>query len=413
MIRHRLGNGLTVISRPQRALPLLTLDMWVRVGSGDEPRELAGASHFLEHMLFKGTPSLPVGEYDRRIEGLGGYLNAATSYDYTHYYIEVPSDCLDAALADFADVLQHSEISDAEVDSERQVILEEIRRKNDDPSGFLYDNIVRAAVEEGAYSHPVIGYSESVSGFTGGQLRDHYRRFYAADNMALVVSGDFDPGSLLPRLESLFCDLPSGARPHRAGAPATRFAPASTRSWPRDWKETYFYLTFPAPAVATLEEEVANDLASVILSGGRASRLVSSLRERQRLVSSISAYFPSHRHESLALVGGRCSRENLEPACDAAFVEIEALLADGLRPGELERARRQLINGHVYALESNSDAAGVLGYSHILLGDSSMYDRYVEVARTMDPARALERVRSVLQRDRSSLCFTGPEGGAA
>lgn len=413
MIRHRLGNGLTVLARPQRALPLLTLDMWVRVGSGDEPRELAGASHFLEHMLFKGTPNLPVGEYDRRIEGLGGYLNAATSYDYTHYYIEVPSDCMDAALNDFADVIQHSEISDAEVDSERQVILEEIRRKNDDPSGFLYDNIVRSGIEEGAYSHPVIGYSESVSGFTGAQLRDHYRRFYAADNMALVVSGDFDPDTLMPRLEGLFADLPAHVRPHRRSAPTTRFSDPATKSWPRDWKETYFYLAFPAPGVTSIEDEVAGDMASVILSGGRSSRLVSSLRERQRLVSSISAYFPSNRHESLALVGGRCSGENLGRARDAVFEEVESLLSGGLREGELERARRQLVNGHVYALESNSDAAGLIGFSHILLGDASIHDRYVEVARTIPASAALSRIESFMQRAQASLYSTGPGGQTA
>ncbi len=413
MIRHRLGNGLTVIARPQRALPLVTLDMWVRVGSGDEPRELAGASHFLEHMLFKGTPALPVGEYDRRIEGLGGYLNAATSYDYTHYYIEVPSHCLGEALADFADVLQHSSIEDAEVDSERQVILEEIRRKNDDPSGFLYDSIARSAIEQGAYSHPVIGYPESVAGFTGEQLRDHYRRFYTADNMALVLSGDVDADALLPRLEGLFADLPPARRPHRAQAPPTRFADPSTRSWPRDWKETYFQLAFPAPAIASIEDEVAGDLASVILSGGRASRLVASLRERRRLVSTISAYFPSHRAESLVLIGGRCSPGNLAPACEAVFEEVEALLRDGLRPGELDRARRQLVNSHVYSLESNSDAAGLLGYSHILLGDASMHDRYIEVARSMDPARALGRIGDLVRRGRASLYSTGPEGAAA
>jgi zinc protease len=237
-------------------------------GSGDEPAKLAGISHFLEHMLFKGTAHLAAGEYDKRIEGLGGYLNAGTSYDYTHYYIEIPAESLTAALEDFADVITNSSIDAEELEREKLVILEEIRRKNDDPNGFLYDNLTREMIAEGAYSHSVLGYPESVSGFSREDMYDHYRRFYSTGNMTLVVCGDFDEATLLEQAERLFADAPRERRPHRDVAPETKYAAPGPRDWPRDWRETYFYMAFPTEPVRVLEEEIANDLASVILSGG-------------------------------------------------------------------------------------------------------------------------------------------------
>ncbi len=232
----RLNCGLEVILCRKSTLPIVTLDMWVRVGSGDEPTRLAGISHFLEHMLFKGTPRLAAGEYDKRIEGLGGYLNAGTSYDYTHYYIEIPAESLTAALEDFADVITNSSIDAEELEREKLVILEEIRRKNDDPNGFLYDNLTREMIAEGAYSHSVLGYPESVSGFSRDDMYDHYRRFYSTGNMTLVVCGEFDEAALLEQAERLFADAPRERRPHREVAPETKYAPPGPRDWPRDWR---------------------------------------------------------------------------------------------------------------------------------------------------------------------------------
>lgn len=404
----RLNCGLEVILRRKSTLPIVTLDMWVRVGSGDEPARLAGVSHFLEHMLFKGTSRLPAGEYDRRIEGLGGYLNAGTSYDYTHYYIEIPAESLTAALEDFADVMTNSSIDAEELEREKLVILEEIRRKNDDPNGFLYDNLTREMITEGAYSHSVLGFPETVSGFSREDLYDHYRRFYSTGNMTLVVCGEFDEASLVEQVERLFADAPRERRPHRELPPATKYATPGPRDWPRDWRETYFYMAFPTEPVHVLEEEIANDIASVILSGGRSSRLVNAVREKQRLVTSISAYVPSHRHPGLAIIGGRCAAENLDAAREAIFVEIDRLLREGLREGEEERIRRQLLVSHVYLLESNSDVAGLIGYSQVILGNTDLYTRYTEVARELPIERAFNVIRRIFRREAASMCSTGP-----
>ncbi|MDX2175390.1 MAG: pitrilysin family protein [Candidatus Sumerlaeia bacterium] len=409
MTVHRLGNNLTVVLVPNPALPLVTADAWFRVGAGDEPRHLAGVSHYLEHMLFKGTAHLGPGEYDRRIEALGGYLNAATSFDYTHYYIELPSEGLRRGLDDFADVLRNSSITPHEVDSERKVILEEIARKNDDPTGFLYDKVRTEAMRAGAYSHPVIGFEESVAALTRDQLADHYERFYAPENTTLVLAGAFDRGSALASVEEAFGGWSRPLRPHRTAAPASDFTQPARRHYERPWSDLYFALTFPAPAVRTVEEEAAADLAGTVLGSSRTTRLVARLREQDRLVSSISAWVPTNREPSLAYIGGRCAAKNFGAALDGAFEEVAALLRDGFRPGELGRARRTLATSHLLARETNSATASIIGHSRVLYGNDDGFARYAEALRACPPEAVLAQIGAVFRREAASVFTTGPE----
>jgi hypothetical protein len=215
----KLDNGLTLTVQQDKSVPLVTLDMWVRVGGGDEPAEMAGVSHFLEHMLFKGTERLAVGEYDKRIEEVGGYLNAATSLDYTHYFVTIPSQHFDRVLEDFSDVLLHSSLDPAEVEGERQVILEEISRKIDNPFSYLFDETIPALFEAGPYTHPVIGSRESVTGMTREQLFAHYRRFYTPDNMFLSVVGDVDPAEARAKVAKAFGAADAKLTPWREKPP--------------------------------------------------------------------------------------------------------------------------------------------------------------------------------------------------
>lgn len=372
-----LDNGMPVYALVNREQPLVTLDMWVRTGSKDEPESVAGISHFLEHMLFKGTERLAVGEYDRRIEGLGGYLNAATSTDYTHYYIVVPSEHMEAALIDMADVMLHSTIDAGEVERERQVILEEIRLKEDNPMGFLYDEIVRRSYVDGPYRHTVIGNRGSVSAMTRDQLAGHHDRFYVPGNMALVVAGDVDVDVLRRRLRSLFSSHTAPLDPWRDEAPPSIFAGPQQATWQRDWQQTYFMMTWPGPAMDSIERMVAVEMAYQLMAGGRMARLVNSLREKQNLVTSIGAWFPSNKYPSFFAIHGACAADQLNAVRDAVNAELEKARDRGFTREEMDRARRQLMTGHAYQVETNTGKAEVVGYSHALFGDARLLDGYV------------------------------------
>lgn len=404
-----LDNGLTVHAIESRAVPLVTLDMWVRVGSKDEPPELAGISHFLEHMMFKGTPRLGVGDYDRRIEQLGGYLNAATGSDYTHYYMTVPSEHLDAALEDMADVLQNSLVDAREVERERAVILEEIRQKQDNPVGFLFDEVTRRTYESGPYAGTVIGSAETVAAMTRDQLLDHYWRHYVPGNMAFVVAGDFDPEALRPRIERLLGTFRRDLRPWRDSVPATAFRPAGSATWERDWRQTYFFLAFPGIAATDARTMAAIDVTEGVLFGGRSARLTNLLREKRGLVTSISGFFLTNRHPGFLAVYGTCDPDKLDEIQEVLFEELARLRASGPADAELRRARRQIVTDHLYRAETNTGKASLAGYSFAMLGNPVLLTGYPDVVQqvTADDVRA---VLELMTRERASLYVARPRG---
>lgn len=403
----QLSNGLTVYALENREVPLVTLDMWVRVGSKDEPAELAGSSHYLEHMLFKGTPRLGVGEYDRRIEELGGYLNAATSADYTHYYLTVPSEHMDRALEDMADVLVNSSIDPGEVEKERQVILEEIRQKQDNPVGFMYDEIVRRMYATGPYAGTVIGTPETVSAMTAEQLRDHYHRHYAPRNMAFVAVGDFDAAALKVRLEELLGKFDRTFSPWREVTPPTEFARDSGEVFERDWKQTYFFVTFPGTGLDSIEQAAAMDVAERLLTGGRTSRLVNSLREKRHLVTSISSFGPSGRFPGFWAFYGSCDADKTEEVRAAILEEIARLRREGPTEAEMRRVRRQIVTDHLYGVESNTGRASMLGYGYALFGTPALLTDYPAAIERVTAEQAIAAL-DVLAADKAALWVAGP-----
>lgn len=412
MKTHTLSSGLKIVAIENKSVPLVTLDMWVRVGSKDEPAEIAGISHFLEHMLFKGTPRLGVGEYDRRIEEIGGYLNAATSTDYTHYYLTVPSEHLDRALVDMADVLINSTFDPHEVEKERGVVLEEMRMKQDNPTGFLYDEITRRMYRSGPYAGTVIGSAETVSAITRDQIAEHHRRFYAPENMAFVVAGDFDRDAIVKRCEELFGAFRPKLDPWREAVPATEFAPPANETFERDWRQTYFFLTFPGDGVQSVKTAAIDDVTQQLLTGGRTSRLVNALREKKRLVSSISAWSPSNVHPGFWAVYGTCEADKLAEVQDAIFAEIDDMIGGGIAADELRRAKRQLVTDHLYQTETNTGKASVAGYSFALFGDAGALNDYPSAIEHVSERQVVE-VLKTLSRDRMGIYSTKPAAATA
>jgi len=404
---YKLDNGLTVYLAPSDAVPLVTMDICVRTGAKDEPDHIAGISHFLEHMIFKGTPRLDAGEYDRRIEEMGGYLNAATSNDYTHYYITVPSEHMVSALTDLADVIQNSSIDPEEVERERHVILEEIRMKQDNPIGFMFDEIVRATYASGPYANTVIGSDETVSATTRDQIKEHYERFYAPDNMALSVAGDFDLTELRTTIEELFGSMERKLSPWREDNPETVFAAPAGETWEKSWAETYFFFTFPGEDAKSLREMAAMDVAEAILFSGRSSRLVRTLREQDRLVHSISGIFLAGRYPGLYGIYGTTDTEKLDELKVRLFEELDELRRKGPTKEELARAKRQLVNDHLYQTETVTGKASVLSYSFASLGQPLLLSKYPEAVEKVSEKDVLE-VLKAFDQEKVSTYITQP-----
>jgi zinc protease len=211
-----LPNGLSLLLRELHLAAVVELQIWAKVGSADERPGEEGLAHFHEHMLFKGTEKRGVGEVASDVEGIGGRINAYTSYDTTVYHATVPAAGLDDALDVLVDMVRRSRFEPVEIEREIEVVLEEIRRADDSPHSICAEALFAAAYQIHPYRAPILGTRESVATFDRDRVQNFFRRWYAPDNLLVVASGDFDAPALAEKLARAFADAePAGARRDR------------------------------------------------------------------------------------------------------------------------------------------------------------------------------------------------------
>jgi len=372
-----LPNGLPVIIKtvPNK---VVTVDVWVNTGSANEVDHNNGISHFLEHMLFKGTPKYKPGDLDKVIMNVGGVWNAGTSKDFTHYYVTVAAPYFDEALDCISDMVQNSLVDKDEFDREKQVILEEYRRKQDSPYGLLYDELYDLCFSSGPYRRSVLGTFESISALDRDAMYDYYQRYYTPDNMVLLVVGDVTPEQVLPKVRAAFGGFSRRVKPLAEKEGQSVFQPGQTRILQRDLNETYVGLAFPAAAIHATDEVFALDVASTILADGRSSRLYRRLKEEKRLVHSIGGGFPTHRANSFFYVIATLDRENLEPSKTGMVEEMRRLATDPPSDAEMAKAKRMIRNGFHFGMETNTGQTSTIGYYYTLTGSTEFLERYLE-----------------------------------
>src|SRR5216117_4520668 len=209
-----LENGLRVLLQEDHRSPVVSFQMWYRVGSRNEARGATGIAHFLEHMMFKGTPTHGQGQFARLVEQNGGQDNAFTSHDVTSYFVDIAADKLDLVIELDADRMQNLLLDPKEIDSERQVVLEERQtRTDDDPGGFLGEEVASLAFRAHPYGFPVIGWREDIARITPEEIRAFYRTYYVPNNVLIVAVGDFRSGDALERIKRRFGQAPRGPVP--------------------------------------------------------------------------------------------------------------------------------------------------------------------------------------------------------
>lgn len=380
MIVEKLQNELTVVVQPVRN-KIATIDVWIGAGSANEDSANNGVSHFLEHMLFKGTPKYGLGELDKTIMSIGGIWNAGTSKDFTHYYVTVAAPFFETALDAISDMIQHPLLDPEEFKKEQLVILEEYRRKQDNPYGVLYDELYGTSFARGPYRSTVLGSFESISGLSRETMAAYFRHYYSPSSIAVIAVGDLDTDTDLRKIESAFSHFGTAAEgPPAAVTPPepTEYTAGLSRTIAMDVQETYLAMAWPAPAMKHTAEVLALDVLSTVLGEGRSSRLYRILKEEKRLVNVISAGFPTHRYESLFYVMATLDRDKTE----AASGEIRQVLHDLCdRPPtteEMNKAKRIIRNQFYFSTETNSGQSSTIGYYYTLTGSTEFLETYIE-----------------------------------
>ena len=382
------ASGLTIIHQEVTTAPVVAMQYWVRVGSGDESPAEAGLAHVHEHMLFKGTQLRGVGRIAGDIEAIGGSINAWTSFDQTVYHIVVPARFASDGLSVLTDAVTQSVFDEQEMERELEVIQEEIRRGEDQPGRVLMQQVFSTAFQAHPYGRPVIGTSASVASFARADILRFYERWYRPDNMTLVVVGDLTREALVALLDSAFSER-AGATPERPARPQE--PPQTTfrsTSLARDVQEASFSLAFHTPGLSH-EDAPALEFLSTLLGSGESSILFERIQRRRRLTDSIYASLYSPAEPGLLFVGGSFrarSRASVDGLLEAVVREIAELHYAPFPQREIDRVRTVLDSSVIYSRETVQGIAQRLGFFHTVAGSLDFESRFRELSRQVTPS---------------------------
>jgi zinc protease len=424
---HRLANGLTIVAQ-QMPIEAVNLSLWVNVGSAVESDEINGVAHFLEHMVFKGTQQLALGEFERRIEARGAIANAATSQDYTQFYITTaPQDF--AALAPLQiDIALNSLIPDEAFELERLVVLEEIRRSDDNPRRRTFQRAMEMAFDRLPYRRSVLGTVEAIAQLQPQQMRDFHATWYQPQSITASVVGNLPETELIEIVADGFTN--AGKIPVRAGlSNISRDEQTSSRLIPplADTPEPPFtqsvrqefvdsslqqarlVMLWRVPGLVQLEQTYALDVLAAILSHGRTSRLVRELREEKGLVSNVSVSNLTQRLQGLFYISAQLPVENLEIVEAAIASQIEKLRTTPVQESEIARIGTQVANRFIFANETPSERAGLYGYYQSLTGSLASALEYPRKIQALTPADLQAAASQYLSPTAYGVVTTKPE----
>ncbi len=403
---------------PMAVTEAVTVDVWVRAGGRNEPDPWLGISHFLEHMVFKGTETLKPGVLDAAIEGRGGVVNAATGQDYTHFYITVASQDVADTLPYLAEVVAHAAIPEQEFERERRVVLEEIRRASDSPDYTAYHGMLAQAYPHHPYGRPVLGTMESLYNITPDILRQYHRSWYQPEHMTVVVVGHFDLDATLALIKRYF-----GFKP---AVPAAVPIPLATRpeldeciriEYPHPRiEQARLIMAWPTVSVHNWQEACGLELVASILGDGRNSRLVQRLREQRGWVRGIGCSSMVHQDPGLFHISAMLDTTYLEVVEEAIRDELRILREQLVTIADIERIRRLLMNDFIFSTEAPSQLASLFGYYDTIANWSGHTGSgmdlalgYLEWVHRITPETIQSIVQKYLSADKYILTILKPQ----
>lgn len=407
--QRRLPNGLQVISLPSAQTATVSVQVWYQVGGKDDPDGRSGFAHLFEHMMFKGTPNMPGEMFDRLTEDVGGQNNAYTTEDMTVYQNEVPSNHLERLLWAEAERMARLRVDQAAFDSERQVVIEELReRVLADPYGRLFQALPGQAFERHPYRRPVIGSEPDLLAATLAEVQAFHATYYRPDNAVLVVVGDFDPPQFDAWVDRHFGPIAAPARP----------VPRVQVKEPRRTQARRATLTgpnVPLPALALLwqgppaahPDAAALQIAQALLAAGESGRLNESLVYRDQL--AIGAGFASELFADAGMLVAYAFAASGQPLSklEAALLAELRRLAEGPVPAaELDKVRTRVLTDALGGRQTPQGLADAIGRAALVYGDARFADRQMARLQAVQP-EDVQRVlrRHVLEAHRVSLAY--------
>ena len=387
VVASTLDNGLRVLLLEDHRSPIVSFQVWYRVGSRDEHRGATGIAHFLEHLMFKGTPARGPKQFARLVEENGGQDNAFTSQDVTSYFVDIAADKIDLVIELEADRMQNLLLDPKEINAEREVVIEERRtRTEDDPSGFLGEEVGSIAFKAHPYGSPIIGWMEDIKRITPAEIRAFYKTYYVPNNAIVVAVGDFRAPAVLEKIQKTFGRIP------RAQTPPPVLAVEPTQNGERRVivkKEAELPVVYMAWHVPNHQsnDAPALEVLSTILSGGRASRLYRDLvYQRQLALEAGGDYSYFALDPNLFWFWATPMPGQTPETLEAELAKhMERLKTEPVTDEELARAKNQIESAFVFQEDSVHRRAALLARFE-LIGGYAQKDSFMTKIRAVTAA---------------------------
>ncbi len=408
----KLTNGLSVLLIEDHKAPVVSVQMWVKTGSADEKKGEEGISHFIEHLVFKGTEKFGVGEIASVVEASGGELNAYTSFDQTVFYVTISKQFADVGLNVISEMMGYPKFDSSEIDNEREVVLEEIKRSNDSPGRQASRLLFSSVYKKHPYGIPVIGYDRIIKKVSRKTLTAYYTSRYVPDNMLLVVAGDFDSKEMLGRIKEKFgrfnkFKLRKVARTKEPKQSTSRLMVRKGQV-----EETQFHLAWKVPG-ASHKDVAALDVLALIFGQGDSSRLATRLRMQQALMTSIGASTFTPKEQGLLTVSGTLNADNLEESFRVMNEEFRKILSEPPTAAELKKAVTNLESEEFYSMETVDGLARKAGGLETLMGDHAYFKKFLKQVQALKPTDILRVARQYFDPKTMTLVIMVPRNEKA
>ena len=403
----KLPNGQTLVVQENHSNPIVTIDTWVRTGSINETDTNSGVAHFLEHLFFKGTKKHPVGEFDRILESKGAIINAATSKDFTHYYITIPSQHFNTALDLHSDMLSDPQIPRKELEQERKVVLEEISKDLNTPAKKVYNNLNDMMYTHHPYKRKVIGSADVISTIRREEILGFFNDFYAPSNMVTVVVGDVDTNKVVEKISKAFnAEYKKPVKKH-----FRKEFPLFTQKRKVEYLDTqsgYMMIGFRGVNISD-NDTFALDVLAEILGGGKSSKFYRNIKEQKGIAYSISASNGSYRDDGIFYINANFTPANVEKVEKSIFDEITYIQKYGVTEEELNTAKKMIEQETYYSRESTSNIATELGYILTLTGSTDLYENYIENIKKVSANDVQRAAQKYLSTNKAAISIALPK----
>jgi predicted Zn-dependent peptidase len=405
-----LPGGLRVVTEAMPTVRSVTVGVWVGVGSRDESPSLAGASHYLEHLLFKGTRRRDALDISSAIDAVGGEMNAFTSKEYTCFYARVLDDDLPLAVDVVCDLVTSSLIRRGDVDSERGVILEEIAMHEDDPTDLVHDQFAQTLFGTGPLGRPILGSVDSISTIGRNAIAGYYRRRYRPQDMVVAVAGNIDHATVVRLVRKAFAaaDLVGGDAVPSAprGGDRRTVSAGGVRVVPRKTEQANLVLGMPGVS-RNDDRRFALGVLNAALGGGMSSRLFQEVREKRGLAYSVYSYHAQYADTGLFGVYAGCVPRKVDDVLAICREELAKVASAGITAPELERGKGQLRGSLVLGLEDTGSRMSRIGKAELVYGELLSVDDVIERIDgvTLDDVSAMA---GELLSARATLAVVGP-----